>query len=180
MGIWEWLMGTPGGLRTTGKNNRFKRAKGPLSLQPGDIVSYEETDYQVEKVFAYSAAGFAWFDYLLFDAAKDERIWLSAEDDDGLELAIYRSLDWEVPDRIGKSITYEGRFFRLLEHGEADTRIEGDAQADKQTRVEYWDFSTSDEKSLLGIERWGGEIEASLGTPIKEYELKIYPRGEHA
>ncbi|HBN07653.1 MAG TPA: hypothetical protein DD435_03050 [Cyanobacteria bacterium UBA8530] len=172
--VWDWLWSKPG---IRGK--RKEKAKASvLSLEPGDAVSYEGKDYLVESRYAYSAGGFSWFDYLLFDAATNERIWLSAEDDDGLELAIYRAVkNWVIPSRIGQTVNFRREDYSLLEHGEAKVVIRSQSE-EKNATVEYWDFQAADSK-LLGIERWGGEFETSQGVSIQNYELELYPAGSH-
>lgn len=168
MGWMEWLMGKPGEKGTTTKR------RGVLGLRPRDVVSYEGTDYVVESRFEYTSNGFTWYDYRLYDAGTDSQLWLSAEDDDGLELAIYRPIeDWEPPASIGRGFNYDNVPYRVQEHGQALVEITG--PQDKRTSVEYWDLSAAGGRKLISVERWGDEIEASLGEPIKEYELKLYP-----
>ncbi|HEY9766234.1 MAG TPA: DUF4178 domain-containing protein [Chroococcales cyanobacterium] len=173
--VWDWLWSKPG----SRNRGREKKKAFVLSLQPGDAVSYEGKDYLVESRYSYSAGGFSWFDYLLFDAATKERIWLSAEDDDGLKLAIYRIVkNWVIPSSIGQTVSFHRDTYSLLEHGQANVVIQGPDEK-KDTTVEYWDFQAADSK-LLGIERWGGEFETSQGVSIENYELEIYPAGHGA
>lgn len=163
----DWLMGKP-------NKTANKRPKGVLGLNPRDVVSYDGNDYVVEARFSYHSNGFTWYDYLLYDAGTDSRIWLSAEDDDGLELAVYRVVpEWEPPASIGRGFNHNNVPYRVTEHGQATVEVTG--PEDKRTTVEYWDLSAAGGTKLLSVERWGDEMEASIGEPIKEYELKIYP-----
>lgn len=181
MGLWDWLMGTPPQQRDMPKRRAVPAARrtSVFALQVGDVVSYDGTDYEVTNKLTYDDEGFTWFDFLLHDRATDQEFWLGVEDDDGVQLGIYHEIDLpvDVPP-VPKAISYEGRNYRRTEHGEADVEVEReDSGRRNAASVEFWEFEAPGERYLT-ISRWGGEYEAAVGQPIKEYELKVYPKQE--
>ena len=182
MGFWDWLMGTPSQTRELpAKQRRTKMPKktSVLDLHVGDVVSYDEVDYVVKNKIVYSDEGFEWFDYMLHDAATDAVVWLSAEDDDGLQVGIYHEVDLDVTiPPVPRTITHEGRQYKQNEHSDAAVRVEReDATRSSQSRVEYWEYEAPG-GHYLTVSRWGGDYEAAAGQAIKEYELKIFPAME--
>lgn len=180
MGFWDWLMGTPGQAGTTASGKKAVAAAKrttALHIEVGDIVSYDTVDHVVKNKISYDDEGFVWYDYLLVDDATGTEIWLSAEDDDGLELGIYR--DIQLPAGIPpvpKSLTIDGVTYRQYEQSDARVTVarEDDPRAN-HAHIEYWEYKAPGGK-FLTITRWGGEYEASVGSAIKEYEINVLPR----
>ncbi|AUJ25047.1 DUF4178 domain-containing protein [Virgibacillus dokdonensis] len=142
-----------------------------FNLQINDIVTFDLEDYTVVGKISYDDHGFKWFAYQL--QGTDKTLWLSVEMDDELNLGIYEKIKLPVQEPIPKEIPYEGTTFYLDESGKA--RVVGTGRSENLTGLtcEYYDFyDDSDEKSL-SLEKWGNEIEASIGYEIEEYELKI-------
>lgn len=180
MGFWDWLMGTPPEQKTAparrvSSTTPSMRRATVFGLQVGDVVSYDEIDYMVRNKITYEEEGFYWYDFLLVDEATDSEIWLSAEDDDGVTIGIYREIHLDAIPPVPKSITYEGKAYRQVEHSHANVTLEReDADRDTSSQVEYWDFEGPND-TYLGVSKWGGNYEASVGTEIEAYELKIFP-----
>lgn len=123
---------------------------------------------------SYRQGGYEWFDYQLVDGEKE--IWMAAEDDDGLFVAIYTPIKDVPPEPVPRTWTHEGHTFHLDESGSCEVLVESELSAPKRVQVEYWDFETDDDV-YLSVENWQGDWEASIGREIKPYELEIYPRG---
>lgn len=179
MGFWDWLMGTPPTEQTmparrgSALTPAAKRAS-VFNLQVGDVVSYDDIDYLVKNKITWEEDGDRWYDYLLVDDATESEIWLSAEDDDGIQLGIYREIDVDFSS-VPKTYSYEGQSFRQVEHSEANVSLEReDASRDSTSSVEYWEFEGPNDR-YLSVSRWGNQFEASVGSEIEEYELKVYP-----
>jgi hypothetical protein len=171
MSFWQRLFGSPKPKRAPTRNF--------FNIQVGDVVSYDGVDYIVQQVLAYDdEEGWRWFDYQLVDG--DREIWLGVEDDDGLSLCIYKEIPWEATQDPGKRVIAQGREFRLGESGSASVTITTSYQGARSLKVRYWDYQNDDdgEETYLSVERWGNETEASIGRPVKQYLVKIYPRPE--
>lgn len=170
MSFWQRLFGTQKPKRAPTRNF--------FNIQDGDVVSYDGVDYIVQQVLAYDEGGWRWYDYQLVDG--DKEIWLGVEDDDGLCLSIYEEIPWEETQNPGKRATAQGREFLLEESGSASVTITSSYQGSRGLKVQYWDYENDDDgpETYLSVERWGNEIEASIGRPVKQYLVKIYPKPE--
>lgn len=181
MGFWDWLMGTPPTERTvpagrTPSSTQMQRRASVFGIEVGDVVSYDLVDYIVKNKLTYEEEGFYWYDYLLVDEPSGQELWLSAEDDDGISIGIFREIELDgIPPVPGK-LTHDGKSFRQTEHSHASVRLEReDAARDTENgRVEYWDFEGPND-TYLSILKWGGSYEASVGHEIGAHELTIYP-----
>lgn len=164
--------------------NFFKRKKRkpepeieertPLTIQVGDIVSYDGTDYEVVQKLTYRQGGYTWYDYQLQDGKKT--LWLGAEDDDGLCVAIYREIRFEFPQPLPDKLQYRGTTFYLDERGSCLVKVESQYST-TEVQVQYWDYE-SEEEDYLSIENWSGDWDASYGEEIEPFEIEIYPRVE--
>ena len=145
-------------------------------LTPGDVVNYEGTDFIVDRTMRFDEDGFTWDEHLLDDAVGGRKLWLSVEDDDGLEVAVYERVDGADLTPEAAEVTVGGTTFKRDERGRATYRVErvGDAAGESGT-VEYADYAAGDE--LLAFERYGtGSWEVSQGRKISEHVLDVYPR----
>lgn len=153
-------------------------ARNPLNLQVEDIVEYDLVEYKVIGKLIYEEGGYIWYDYHLFDG--QEHLWLGAEDDDELEIGLYKKLDVnhqlyvQLQDEIPRKLTYEGKDYTLIESGNANIRAEGRVGAKTGQRVQYWDYEAND-GSEISVEKWGNELEISIGQEVKESLLEYYP-----
>jgi hypothetical protein len=145
-------------------------------LAPGDVVNYEGTDFIVDRTMRFDEEGFTWDEHLLEDATSGRKLWLSVEDDDGLEVAVYERVTGTDLTPEQSEVTHDGATFRRDERGRARYRVErvGDAAGESGT-VEYADYAAGER--LLAFERYGtGSWEVSEGRKISEHVLDVYPR----
>lgn len=154
------------------KSDRPRPAtRNVLNLEVNDIVTYDLEDYIVVGKIAYNDSGYEWHDYQL--KGDRRRIWLSAEQDDELEIAVYEKIQTKLSTPIPDELEIDGVRYHLEEHGFANvTHVSGEAGASVGQNVEYWDFESEDER-YLSVEKWGGQIEVSKGYPITEKEINI-------
>ncbi|MBD8067370.1 DUF4178 domain-containing protein [Bacillus sp. PS06] len=142
-----------------------------LTLEVGDIVTYDLEDYQVVGKLIYHSHGFEWIAYQLQGSNKS--IWLSAEMDDELNVAIYEKATLKLTEPIPKELLYEGVKYYLDESGIARVKGEGRGKNVNNLECQYFDFCDDNEEQFLSVEIWGSEIEVSYGYEIEEYEIKI-------
>lgn len=176
--IWDYLMSPPQGYaaETATTQGPARRKLSVMNLRRNDVVTYDGIDYLVQVVMVYSEGGFYWRAYHLIDSVSRKMVWLSAEEDDTLEVALYRPIDLVLEGAVPHSLTWDGDTFRQAEHGRADVKIESESGM-KQALAEYWDFE-SDSGKLLSVERWASETEVSLGQVIEPYQLSLLPGDE--
>jgi len=174
--IWEkiqngtflhWLLGLP---------EKKKRGKvNVLNLEVGDIINYDMEDYEITGKIIYEDAGFYWYDYNL-----EGKMWLAVEEDCGeLYVGIFKDIDIDISEPIPRVIFYEDEKYIRRENGLARVTAFGQRGARQGSAMEYYDYSTSDGTKQMSVEIWGSNIEVSAGVPIRESELKIYPRGSN-
>ena len=145
-------------------------------LAPGDVVNYEGTDFIVDRTMRFDEEGFRWDEHLLEDAVSGRKLWLSVEDDDGLEVAVYERVTGADLSPDATEVSHGGTTFRRDERGRASYRVErvGDAAGESGT-MEYADYAAGDR--LLAFERYGtGSWEVSEGRKISEHILDVYAR----
>ncbi|MFE8702802.1 DUF4178 domain-containing protein [Cytobacillus sp. FJAT-54145] len=142
-----------------------------LSIEVGDIVTYDLEDYEVVGKLTYHDHGFEWVAYQLQGQTKT--IWLSAEMDDELYVGIYKKIPLKLQEPLPKEITYDGIKYYLDESGLARVVGEGRGRNVNNIDCKYFDYCDEDEEHFLSVEIWGSEVEASYGFEIEEYEIKI-------
>ena len=144
----------------------------PRALKVGDIVGFEGRDYVVRGSLRMDQSGLTWQEHLLDDTRR--RLWLSVEDDEGLELCVWERVPGSRLEPGPASLGYDGREFLLEERGEASFRSEGTTGAAPAGRMEYVDYAAGDDR--LAFERFGAASwEVSRGRVVSEGELTIYP-----
>ena len=149
-----------------------------MQLKLNDIISYFGTDYMVEGKLTYWEEGYTWITYRLVDG--DDIKWLSAEEDDGLEISIWEDiLDLQVSEPVPEKLDYQGETYRMFERGQARVNQQGRTGNKTGMQVKYWEFKAPS-GSMLSVEKWGGAIEVSEGKVIKPIELDIFPGDEVA
>ncbi|HEY9844472.1 MAG: DUF4178 domain-containing protein [Candidatus Sericytochromatia bacterium] len=186
MGFLEFLFGKP---RTEQRRDLPAVAGGSRALTPqasildvrvGDVIGYEGTDYVVRNRHVFSSHGFDWFSFQLVDTISGQKLWIDAEDDDELEVAVSRPLDLPLTLPLPERLVHQGRSYALEEHGVARVLIESEDSTPHKTQVEFWDYCDDSEEHFLGIERWGDELEVSSGHAIEPFELTILAAGSDA
>ncbi len=144
----------------------------PRALKVGDIVGFQGRDYVVRGSLRMDQSGFTWQEHLLDDTRR--RLWLSVEDDEGLELCVWERVPGSRLEPGPASLGYDGREFVLEERGEASFRSEGTTGTAPAGRMEYVDYAAGDDR--LAFERFGATSwEVSRGRVVGERELTIYP-----
>jgi signal peptidase I len=147
------------------------KERTPLTIEVGDIVTYDLTEYEVVGKIIYRDHGYEWLGYQLLEG--NDFIWLSAEMDDELELGIYKTVNIPVTIPFPKQLAYQDKTYHLDEEGEARVIGEGRSKNVNDQTIKYADYCDSDEEHFLSVESWGSEVEVSYGYPIEAYEIKI-------
>lgn len=147
------------------------KERTPLSIEVGDIIVFDLTDYEVVGKITYRQGSYEWFGYQLLEG--NNTLWLSVEMDDELELGIYKKINLPVSGEFPKKLNYEGKAYYLDEEGEARVVGEGRSRNVNGSMMKYAEYCDEEEEAFLSLEHWGSEIEASLGYSIESYELKV-------
>jgi hypothetical protein len=146
-------------------------------LAPGDVVNYELVDWIVERTMSFDEGGAVWAEHMLSDTESGRKLWLSVEDDDGLQVSIYervRNADL-TPD--SRTLVYDGVTYEREERGTATFATRDESGPVDSGTVEYADYSAGARQ--LALERYGSTStwEVSVGKVISEHELDVYARG---
>ncbi|MDC3412652.1 DUF4178 domain-containing protein [Aquibacillus sp. 3ASR75-11] len=147
------------------------KERTPLTIEVGDIVTYDLVEYEVVGKITYRSHGYEWFGYQLLEG--HDTIWLSAEMDDELELGMYEKINLSVTSPFPKQLTYQDKTYDLDEQGEASVVGEGRSRNINGQTIQYAEYGDNEEEHFLSVESWGNEIEVSYGYPIEAYEIKI-------
>jgi hypothetical protein len=141
----------------------------PISLKPGDVVTYGAEDCVVESRTDYSSPAVAWVEWELNPGAVERRVILAA-----IGEALYEARLAAIEGAPGdESIHSEGASFRLGRRGKADVRTTGASGAATFDRVEFWHY-TGEAGRLLVIGRsHGSQRVLSLG-PTTVAALQVY------
>jgi hypothetical protein len=99
------------------------------------------------------------------------------EEDFALDLTLREEIDLAVPrgDQMPEEIPHAGRTYRLKESGVARASLTGQTGARKEHLCRYWEYTADGGRSLLSIEQWGGDLEVSLGVPVNESQIEVFP-----
>ncbi|ENH96940.1 hypothetical protein J416_08142 [Gracilibacillus halophilus YIM-C55.5] len=143
-----------------------------LSIQVGDIIEYDLEDYEVVGKITYRQSSYEWISYQLL-SAEQNILWLAAEMDDELELGIYKKIQLPDATKFPQELTYDGITYYQEESGIANVTGEGRSKRLNGEEVQYADYNDETSEHMISLEDWGGDVEASYGYPIEEYEIKI-------
>ena len=144
-----------------------------MSLQINDIVSYFGDDYIVDGRLDFWEDGYTWVTYMLVDG--DQVKWLSAEEDDQLEVTLWEEVDDIVLNDAPEFIEYRGMNFRMTERGSARVTQKGRTKNKTGLNVEYFEYEAQGDEWLLSVERYSGSYEVSFGKQIRPEALEILP-----
>lgn len=143
------------------------------ALAVGDVVNHAGSDFLVDGTLRFEQGGFTWQEHLLADG--DRRMWLSVEDDEGLEVTEWTRarVPGLEPDR--PKLEYEGVSYELDERGTAVYTSEGRTGAPPSGKAEFADYVAGDQR--LSFERYGteGDWEVSVGKVVPDGALDIFP-----
>jgi hypothetical protein len=142
-------------------------------LKPGDVVNHGGRDYIVEGTVRLEQGGYRWDEHRLVDAG--ESIWLSVEDDEGLEIVVWDRRKGTGLEPGPQTVEVDGVSYELDERGKANFTSEGVTGMSAGGRLEYADYEAGDKR--LSFERGEGEEswEVSVGERIGEAMIDIYP-----
>lgn len=143
-----------------------------MNLQVGDIVSYLGADYMVEGRLDYDDEGWTWVTYMLVDGAQIR--WLSVEEDDQLEVSLWDEANLDLSGKPPEFLEYEGQRFKMVEWGTARVSQTGKTGRKAGLNMEYFEYEGQGDR-YLSVEKWGNEIEVSVGEDINPYGLELYP-----
>ncbi|WP_425447196.1 DUF4178 domain-containing protein [Dethiothermospora halolimnae] len=144
-----------------------------FNLKVGDIVSIEDVDYEVKGVMKLNDSGWKWTEYKIKDARQT--YWLSVEEDDEIEISLSHKVT-AITTEPPKKYEYEGVTYYMQEGSEAVVEdVSGKINVSKGDRVDYYEYSDSDDEKLLSIEIWDGQVEMSKGRWIETFEIEIFP-----
>ncbi|MCG8501216.1 MAG: DUF4178 domain-containing protein [Firmicutes bacterium] len=150
-----------------------QEARTLFNMRPGDIVSIEETDYEVQAVLKFNDHGWKWTEYKVKDSRKT--YWLSVEQDDDIEISLYNEVV-AITTETPKVYEYKGITYYMQEGSDAVIEeVAGNINVVKGEQVDYYQYSDEDGDNLLSIEIWNGEVEMSVGRWIEDYNIEIYP-----
>lgn len=145
-------------------------------LRPGAIVTYEGRDHVVRGSLHFDQGGYTWQEHLLDDLAV--RTWLSVEDDEGLQVALWRAIplaDVSSGAAGDTEVTADGLTYRLKERGQARFSAEGTTGTSASGTAEYVDYEDGD-GHLLSFERYGtAGWEVGVGAAVRPGEMTVYP-----
>lgn len=143
-------------------------------LKPGDVVNHDGRDYIVEGTLRLEQGGYRWDEHRLVD--QGETIWLSVEDDEGLEIVVWDRRKGTGLEPGASSIEVDGVTYAFDESGKANFTSEGVTGMAPGGRLEYADYEGPGDKRLA-FERGEGEDswEVSVGQVVNEAMIDIYP-----
>ncbi|WP_425428055.1 DUF4178 domain-containing protein [Allonocardiopsis opalescens] len=148
----------------------------PRSLKAGDMVEYLGDRSWVRGSLRLSEGGSTWSEHFLdLSEQGSPKRWLSVEEDPDLQLAMWTSLPESDLTPHSPVLEFEGVTYRLQERGTASYRSEGTTGLRPQGGMDYADYEAPDGRQL-SFERFDhGRWEPSLGTPVPNGSLTIYP-----
>ena len=144
----------------------------PGRITVGDVIRFDGRDFIVRGTIRFDQDGFEWQEHFLDDV--EVKRWLSVEDDEGVEVALWQALKGAGLEPGPKTLEHDGKTYELDEKGAARFTAVGTTGTAASGRVEYFDYEAGTD--LLSFERYGdGGWEAATGRVVGEFELDIYP-----
>ena len=98
----------------------------------------------------------------------DDTVWLSVEDSDRLEVAMFREVeDLKFTSKPPEFIEYEGHRYQLEEWGRAKVTRVGQTGTRSGMNCTYFDYEAPGGR-LLSVEQWGeGSFEVTTGQAVR-------------
>jgi hypothetical protein len=144
----------------------------PRRITVGDVIRFEGRDFIVRGTLRFDQDGFEWQEHFLDDV--EVKRWLSVEDDEGLEVALWQAVKGADLAPGPPTVEHDGKTYRLDEKGTARFTALGTTGTGPNGQVEYYDYEAGADR--LSFERYGtGDWEVAVGRVVGEYELDIYP-----
>jgi hypothetical protein len=164
--IWQWLRRLFGG-----KPKLLPRVPTLTTLDVGDVLTYLDESFLINQKIVYHSKGFFWHEYQL--ESGTESAWLAVEEDDSLEVCLFRPIDLDLNAGRPKQVTWNDRTYKLVDSGSADATIFRESGQSSRTELQYWDWETTDGE-LLSLERWGdGDHQSMAGRRIPPGALTL-------
>ncbi|MEK6476086.1 DUF4178 domain-containing protein [Catalinimonas sp. 4WD22] len=167
------------------------------NVEPGGVIhlmnvgpDMEEYDVTILSKSIYrEGESTEWYE-LEGDNGK-QKVWISIEEDDGLDvtlalrtlklrdLPINRS-DLDIMDESAEGeFEFEGQTFYFEYSNEASFFSNGNTSRDNESFFYYWEFENENEDQFITIEEWeNGKFEITLAVPLKSSQIKIYSLGD--
>jgi hypothetical protein len=159
---------------------RGERVPTLFNLEVGDVVEHAGVDYFVESRLTYESEGMEWLAYMLVTGRGSEHDrWLSVEEDDRLEVHLFRTaspsavpgaLSGALPERV----TFGDHTYALEERGSATVRRQKRSGAIETLACTYADY-TAPGGHVLCVEQWGGAVEVLVGQAVLPKALTLMP-----
>jgi len=150
------------------------------ALKAGDLVKTDEKDFFVRRTVVCNDSGYKWQEHLLDDGAGT-RIWLTVEDDEGLDLGVWTKLpiaDISSGQAGDASVVSHAKAFKLKENGTAQYESGLETDSPQRGSVDYFQYEAAD-GSMLAYQRYDGATwEASIGERRRSSDLEIYPASQ--
>lgn len=150
----------------------------------------EEYDVNILSRSAYRAGqNDEWYE--LEGETANGKIWITLEEDDGLDvtlatrklklrdISINRS-DLDTMDEAGEGeFDFEGKTFYYEVSSDASYFRDSHISPDNEEFFYYWEFETEKGDEFITVEEWeNGRFEVTLSRPIKESQVKIFSLGK--
>lgn len=143
-----------------------------FNLEIGDIVQYQGIDWFVEGKLIYNDSSDTWFSYLLQD--NEEICWLSVEEDDFIEVSIFRETSGEIEQPLPQNLNYLGEDYHLSGSGTATMKRLGNTINRQDQTCDYYDYKNNN-NLRLSVEIWDGDLEVLVGQKINPRMLNFLP-----
>ena len=152
-----------------------------LDLDKGFILDYDMKSWVVKQVGEYDWGHDCFSKEYKLDSG-DDKVYLSVEDDEELELSITKSIKMH---KLGENIidetiknekppsklVYKDRTY-FLDEDCAGYYNDASSGSKEWEELINWDYYDEDEEHIISITQWGErEFEASVGKIIKEFEV---------
>ena len=146
-------------------------------LAPGDVVNHDLVDWIVERTMSFEQDGSRWDEHMLVDTDSERKRWLSVEDDDGLEVAVYERMSGVELDPAAPTLEHDGVTYAREERGNARFATRDESGPVDHGSMEYADYRAG--SRVLSLERYGSTTtwDVSVGRIVSEHELDVYARG---
>ena len=149
----------------------------PTKLRPGDIISYEGRDYQVEGVLGYKLAGKVHQLARGVDADNDDAvIWVEPlmGDIDDRMLVFREAGDVPLATPPPATIAYRGQSYLPRFSGGATVTVDGVTPGRTAGPCDVWRYRAAGD-IYLQIEKWPGTTVALAGESVHKDMLTILP-----
>ncbi len=127
-----------------------KQTETPLwELKSGDMVKFDGTDFFVQYARYCDDRGYKWTEFLL-DDRLGSKLWLSVEDDNGIDLGIWKEARLaDITGKVGdQTVSYDGAVYKLRESGSATYST---PDRNERGRFEHFQYET-DTKEMLSFQ----------------------------